>query len=304
MGSRARSAAVGAALLLAAVATPSAAHADGGGTDSIVLKDGSVLRGTLSEIAPGDHATIVLPNGQSAIVKWGYVDHIDRNGVAAQMPARPATPNVVIAPTPGATPTPAASAGKVHVHIETDDADVVLEHQEGREWRTVCAAPCDQDLPIDSGYRISGSGIRASRVFGLGGAPGDKLTISVDTASKGAFVGGIVLVSAGAVVAVVGVFVLIVVALADAVNDSISGNSSATSQNHGTAIAGWTMVGIGVAGAIAGAVLLGTNGKTKVEQHAKLLPDPKRYDFGPQREDVAARIFPRATGLSLPVLRF
>jgi len=105
------------------------------GTDVVVLKDGSKIRGTLTEMRPGDHAIVQLANGQYATIQWGVIDHMERNGAPLAMPspapAQPASPptptpppvaGVTPAPPPGAAAPPAAPAkGPETLPYEGDD---------------------------------------------------------------------------------------------------------------------------------------------------------------------------------------
>jgi len=215
------------------------------GPDVVVLKDGNVLRGTLSEVVPGDHATLTLTNGQTATIKWEVIKSIEKSGVPAGTPP------------PVATTPPAGTGGSAHVHIDSD-REVTLERQSNGTWLSACSAPCDADLPVDDNYRVVGSGIRASRPFRLAARPGERVYLTVDAASKGAFVGGIVLISIGAPVLLIGGLVLLVAAAAD----SIDGESDTS----GARTVGWTMVGGGAAGIVVGIILLAGNSRTKTEQ--------------------------------------
>lgn len=300
LGRRLSRGVVSASLLVALLLGASSARAQNAGADAIVLKDGSVLRGSLQEVVPGDHATITLSSGQSAVVKWSYVDRIDRNGVATTPGAAtptapaPATGGAVILPAPAA-PSPGAPAGLVHVHIDTDDPDATLEMSQNG-WMPVCDAPCDKNLPIGASYRIAGSGIRESKPFTLGGSPGDKIILRVDTASRGGRIGGIVLLAVGGPVALVGAVVLLTVA----VIKDISPNENTSSSE----VTGWTMVGVGVAGIIAGAVLLGTNGKTHAEQRAVSARGGREPTWASPSSPYPGFTPARAASVSLPLLRF
>jgi hypothetical protein len=230
-------AAFAAALHILTVAAPAMAQQPAP-SDNIVLKDGGSIKGTLTEILPGDHATVQLPSGQANTV-------------------------VVQAPAPDAR-------GKATVHMEGDQ-EIVLERQISGQWVTVCNAPCDLALELDSNYRVSGGGIRRSGAFRLAGKPGDHIIITIDPASKGGFAGGIVLIAIGAPAFVIGGLTLLVVAAIDASNSGCSTtsyyNNCSTNTDTGTAkIVGWSMLGGGAAGVVLGIVLVSTNGHTSTEQ--------------------------------------
>lgn len=237
-------------------------------SDNIVLKDGGSIKGTLTEILPGDHATVQLPSGQTATVRWDVIHHIERGGVTVQTQQAPQANTVTVqAPAP-------VARGKATVHMDGDQ-EIVLERQIGGQWVTVCNAPCDLPLDIESSYRVSGGGIRRSGVFRLAGKPGDRIIITIDPASKGAFAGGIVLIAIGAPAFVIGGLTLLVVAAIDASNSSACSFSASSSRSvssscgsdTGTAkIVGWSMLGGGAAGVVLGIVLVSSNGHTSTEQ--------------------------------------
>ncbi|MEO8797913.1 MAG: hypothetical protein ABI551_08515 [Polyangiaceae bacterium] len=245
---------------------PTVAAAQDAGPDTVVLHDGGMLKGNLIEVLPGDHATLQLANGQSARIRWDVIDHIIRNGVplnTTQAQQQPATP-------PASTPAP-VETGRVWVHIEGGDG-VDLESiitnatPTGKRvtngWATMCTAPCDQEVPLAGSYRLAGAGIRASHTFKLAGKPGDKVYIQADPASKGSFVGGIVLISVGAPVLVIGTFVELVVGLINAA----SRVDNSYTDTSGAQVVGLSMMGLGVAGIITGIVLVAGNGSTKLDQ--------------------------------------
>jgi hypothetical protein len=62
------------------------------------------------------------------------------------------------------------------------------------DWREVCTAPCDAQLPVEWTYRVSGNGIRPSNPFRLTGNPGDHVNVTVNASSTAWFVVGIVIV--------------------------------------------------------------------------------------------------------------
>lgn len=235
------------------------------GPDAVYLKDGGMIRGTIVEVIPGNHASVQLADGRIATIRWDMVDHIDR-GTGAKAPV-PTTTTPAPLPTAG---TPPPGVAMVTVHIDAD-ADVILEQQvaggrwAGGEWRDVCQAPCDMSLPTNTMYRVGGPGVRSSRPFSIEGRDG-KAVLEVHGASSGAFVGGIVLISLGPLAIIVGAGV----ALAGAFENSVScsGIYSTCSSNSGDGLVagGLVTMGIGLAATIIGGVLIGTNSKTKVQQ--------------------------------------
>jgi hypothetical protein len=240
------------------------AHAQDAGSDTVVLKDGGMLKGTLIEILPGDHATMTLANGQSAKIRWDVIDHIIRNGMPLNTSQTPTAQTTQVA-----QPAP-TEKGNVTVHIDGGDVDLEMDTRDGTPagkkvsgvWATMCSAPCDQEMPLGNAYRLAGSGVRASKSFTLVGRPGDHITITADPSSKGAFAGGIVLISVGVPVFVIGCFVELVVAIVNA-GSKIDGEYDDTS---GAQIVGLSMMGLGAAGVVTGIVLIANNGSSHLDQ--------------------------------------
>jgi hypothetical protein len=247
-------------------ATPQAAP--GSIDEAVYLRSGGMLRGSILEIVPNDHVSIVLPNGQMAIVQWSEITRIEKKA-PSQIPA-PAPLSTAVPP-----PAPVQLATAL-VHIESE-SPVTLETGEGKSWSLVCSAPCDRALPLGPSYRITGPGIRNSGPFSLAARPGGSVVLQVDTASKGGFVGGIVLVSTGAVAVVTGLVLVLVGAIASDTHSSCTSDctpsaalaSSFTEAGLITLISG----GIATAGGIA---LLATNGSTRVYQQPASAPQPAR----------------------------
>jgi hypothetical protein len=172
--------------------------------------------------------------------------------------AKPETSDApVTAPIPPASTTAYAP---IWVHLQGSEAADLQQDTAGdrKHWVTVCSAPCDQAVSPGFAYRISGDGIRNSRVFSLHARAGERETIDIDEGSKSGFVLGIVAASVGAFVMAIGLFVV----LLNSVTDSLSGG---TSDNSGVEL-GWALSGIGLAGVIGGAVAIGSNARTGVTQ--------------------------------------
>lgn len=92
-----------------------------------------------------------------------------------------------------------APARMVTVHIVgASDVELQMFDREADAWRTVCRAPCDQQLPAEETYRIDGSGLRMSNAFRLDEVPGDRVVLQVDTASSAAHAIGVTAVVIGA----------------------------------------------------------------------------------------------------------
>jgi hypothetical protein len=123
---------------------PSAA----GLADEVKLKDGSVFRGTITELVPRDHIDLLLPGGKTRRFAAADVAYAGP-AVRPPGPAAPAGP-----PVPQGVP----------VHVESDQEDVQLLVRTGqmegegwgyrgpigmiaRDYANICTAPCDTQVP-------------------------------------------------------------------------------------------------------------------------------------------------------------
>lgn len=220
--------------------------------DAVVLKDGGIIRGRLTELRAGERAVVQLSSGQVATIRWDVIDHIERggarvdeNGNTAQAPSAPAAP-------------PPGREGSVVVHMDVDEG-LTLERQEGRGWAVVCSAPCDREIPLDGIYRVNGSGVRPSAPMSFTAKAGEHIVITADTASTGGFVGGIVMTSLGVPIFIIGSLVLLVVAAIDSAN-------SGTDTSAGKAW-GWGMFTVGAVSTVVGIILIVKNSRSTANQN-------------------------------------
>lgn len=288
---------------------PPPATAAGATADTVHLRGGALLRGTVYEVLPGDHVTILHPSGLVRAIPWADVDRVE-------LGYRPGGTT----PTPVATPSaaPAARQGKtgpmVRVHIVSKKA-VQLYRQSAGEWHEACTSPCDEDMPLGDEYRISGSGIHQSRDFQLEGAPGSRVVLTINPGSRTAFVAGGVVMAVGGLV---DYFSL--VAFAAAAGESGSscyyGSSSSSSyssyhcgsRNHGggaTAV-GVGMLIVGTAMMATGAIVMLSNNSTGVGQDDASSASAKTLDAY-RREAIwrtpsAAEHIGGLPAVSLPIL--
>jgi hypothetical protein len=226
------------------------------GGDVIYLKDGGLLRGRLLEILPNDHATLQLPTGQNAIVKWRKIDGIERQ--FAQAPS----PGVLLPPT---------VAGSAIVHMDADPGVTLESIAPGSErWELACTTPCDAELPLANPYRVAGPNVRPSRPFGITASPGQHVVLTISAGSKGASAGGIALMAAGGVAASIGLLILVFSAL-DAAGDPSQPDEGA-SPDRGPMIAGVVLMLAGVGMVIGGVVLRATSKTTETQTMAALAP--------------------------------
>jgi hypothetical protein len=233
------------------------------GNDVVHLKDGGVMRGTLVEAIPNDHATLHLATGQNAIIPWRLIDHIEAN--AAPLP-------------PPSTNVEEDGRQAAFVHIDSPDP-VTLERNTTNGWQFACSSPCDRNLSLDYEYRLVGSGIRTTGVFHLQARPGDRIELQVNPSSRGAFVGGIILVSTGPVVMLVGLVVLLVAATESIADTCFSTTSSVCSNQHdsgsGGTVGALLLVG-GAAMIIGGIVMIASNAHSGVAQQPLERAQPPR----------------------------
>jgi hypothetical protein len=181
----------------------------------------------------------------------------------APNPAQIPTPN----PTPAPTPAPPPDT-MVLVHIDSPSpVELQVTRGQKNDWQTVCSAPCDQSLPAHGTYRIAGDGARPSHNFTLSSMHG-RADLVVSPSSSGWFAGGIVLLSVGGAVMLVGAFIGLIAEITSTVD------KSGTSTNIEST--GWTMAGVGAIGLIAGIVAMASNAHSDVELHdAGAAPAPQ-----------------------------
>jgi hypothetical protein len=152
----------------------------------------------------------------------------------------------------------------VRVHLDgSNGVEVARDTPLG--WTTVCAGVCDQLLPADGSYRISGSMILSSAPFTLRAPNGQTETLQVHAASDSLFVLGMIGVIGGGatmyltwpVGAVFG-FCLLGEALAPSPGQDCLANNG---NSQGMLVAFL----IGGAAALVGTALVATNFKTTVD---------------------------------------
>jgi hypothetical protein len=221
-----------------------------------------MIRGTLVEVLPNDHATVQLPSGQSAIIQWGEIHHIERGGAPATTPGAPTAPAVLpntTAPITGPT---------VLVHIESQRRVTLDRRNPGDDqpWVTACESPCDVQLPLNNDYRIVGEGIWASSEFELDGSPGQRVVVKVNPATRFARTAGIVVAGAGLLAAVVGIYIVAVSAATNCATSTNLGSGGGCSTSGGGVWVGWVVVGAGLVAAAVGGIIILMNLRTGQSQ--------------------------------------
>jgi hypothetical protein len=250
------------AILLALLACPRGARADATPPDSIYLKNGGMLRGTLVDAIPGDHARIQLATQDIVTVQWSDVLRIEHAGdTPTQHPPSAATAEPSPAPSPASSP----SGGAVWVHVEGADGARLEQDTTGDgDWTAICDAPCDRSLPAGFDYRVAGGGLRASGRVTLQGTPGARETLHVTPASSGWFVAGVTGMAIGGGTAYVGLFLGIFGSFG--YTKTSGGTSTYVGPSPGLATAGWTMVAAGGVVALGGLALTLSNVRSGVTQ--------------------------------------
>jgi homeobox protein ESX1 len=136
--------------------------------DIVKLKDGSMYRGVIMELAVGDHVTLRLDSGESMRFVAADVAY------AGSADAAPAPPLLPLPPLPPAPPPPPPASPEspppvpvsvaeakvrfesaspdVDFHLRTEDATAVGWSGRGgyvvlHGYKHICAAPCDATLP-------------------------------------------------------------------------------------------------------------------------------------------------------------
>jgi hypothetical protein len=223
--------------------------------DSVVLRNGGLIRGRIQEILPGDHLTIAMDTGEMRRISW--VD-VERVIVAAstRIPAMPRTTDITPpSPAAPAAPPPPMRGPLVWVHISSPK-HVTLNRRldQGADWVKACDSPCDVELPIADEYEIAGMGNGPTKEFRLQASAGQSEVLSIEPPSIGGIVlgGGLVLVGG------VGLYISVLVGLAFA--------AGCVDQSCGTN-PGWVGSGISAGALAAGGLILYLSAKTDINQH-------------------------------------
>lgn len=251
-------------LPLGASSAPGAAQADASMNDVVVLGDGRALRGRIVDVVQGDHVSLLLASGQTALVRWAVLAHAERNGaVVASGPAAASGARVEAAPAEAAILNAKPETVRVHIEsarpveleqeVDGPDPEKAIENEERRagedaperddaidrarararrrrpkHWVRSCTSPCDQEVPLASRYRIGGEGVRDTKAFRLAGKPGDTVTITFDGASTAGFVGGVVVASVGVGALAVGVVAMLTAFVDGALDDTKDASQATT----------------------------------------------------------------------------
>jgi hypothetical protein len=276
-----------------AVPGGSAGSAAAGDNVVIHLKDGGSLRGSLIDLLPGDHATVVLATGTSAVVAWSGIQGVER----AAVPAPPGSPTTDAPASPPSATTVQSDEPAVLVHIESTRG-ATLVRKVGAEK---CDAPCDRLLPLNGSYRIIGPDIHSSKWFQLEGSPGDRIVIRVSPGLKSTFRLGTVIGGAGFLSAGVGALIV------DIANAKKASQHQAASWSGADSVGGAIMLG-GLAVMAVGGSLMWANRTSKGAQEVQVptteAPEPPRREATWRGPDLLERSLPQAQQLPVVHLSF
>ncbi|MBZ5709775.1 hypothetical protein [Nannocystis pusilla] len=182
--------------------------------DTVVLRDGSVLRGTILELHPEREVIIALASG-TRIIAWHELSWAQFAGAAAVGPeASTAGPSGQVAQDSNGAPAadePAPGPSRPRIFIELErPADVHLfegtppELRNSRSTpaysasRSVCRAPCGKVIDGSAGYPffIGGERVASSRQFILKDMEGEYVA-RVKPGRRGLLFGGVLLAGYG-----------------------------------------------------------------------------------------------------------
>lgn len=233
--------------------------------DSLTLRDGSVIRGTVAEVFQGRQVTIVSAAGQRHTIAWAQVADIRYGGQTV-------------------APEPVAGPGRPHMHIETTRPVRLFEvsgqvfnagprwghYPQAQQARPVCRAPCDRVVDGSAGqsFYFGGEGVTPSRRFTLDEHDGPLLA-RVKPGRAGVLVGGVLLTSLSIAPLLTGTLFL-----------SLS-QHRAPDGSHSTRDAGIVLSAVGASTLISGIVMIAL-GRTRVEIY-------RRYTGAAQRRPKPAR---------------
>ena len=233
--------------------------------DTLTLRDGSIIRGTVAEVFQGRHVTIVSAAGKRHTIAWAQVADIRYGGQTA-------------------VADPVAGPGRPHMHIETTRPVRLFEvsgqvfnagprwghYPQAQQARPVCRAPCDRVIDGSAGqsFYFGGEGITPSRRFTLDEHDGPLLA-RVKPGRAGVLVGGVLFTSLSIAPLLTGTLFL-----------SLS-QHRAPDGSHGTRDAGIALSVVGASTLITGILMIAL-GRTRVEIY-------RRYTGAAQRRPKPAR---------------
>lgn len=237
--------------------TPAAAQQPGV-ADEVRLKDGSVFRGTITELVPKDHVDLLTSGGQTR--RFAAAD------IAYAGPASRPAP---------AAPAPSPEREGVQVNVQSDQEDVQLLLHTGqvegvgwgyrgaiamtaRAYDTICTAPCNARLPPGlQRLALSHNGHGAVEVDEPINLTNGSILQAHYESRLGIRVAGWLIGLTGAIVGVV----LMATAVDTNSTNCGSNPSPCTTVNDSQVFAG---VGVLIAGAVVGGIMAGIGDKATI----------------------------------------
>lgn len=247
--------------------------------DTVVLRNGGLYRGHVTEVVPNDHVSIVVTGQTEAKrIPWSEIDRVILGAPYGATPPglspSPAPPE----PEPAAPELPPGQ--RVRVHIDSHKPVLYRRDVGGTGWRLVCRSPCDQDLPATGAYRVEGNGIARSREVSLNTDERTRsVNLHVDPASVAGTALGGVMISVGVLAAYIG----LLVAVAD-------GSSSSRNETKRT---GLITFGLGSVTTISGIFIFRYSSSTDLLQTSSSSPSERASGS-------ATPLLQRLTDLRLP----
>jgi hypothetical protein len=172
---------------------------------------------------------------------------------------------------------PADDVPRVVLHVDAPaDLEVYGRPSDDYEWVPVCRGACNMRVVNDWEYQVRGDGVRSSRPFVVSGAPGQDVTVHVEPASSGWFIGGLISVVGGAFVTGIGLDVLFVGAVWHSAG-ATDNSSGLQSLGGGALAAGAVITSVGLVALVGGGIAALSNVSTKVKREqseatARFLP--------------------------------
>ena len=236
------------------------------GVDTVYLKNGGMLRGTLIAVEP-DTQVIIIVAGEKRVVPWADLTRVEQGKETTPPPTAQTTTQAPAAIGPGAP----------FIHVESDWPDVQLGRIDSEPLsatsaanlgatiaaglvRPVCRAPCDRIVDGRDGTRFVfiSPGMVPSDPFFLDNKNGH-LVARVQGGSVGKRLGGFMLTTFGGVMTLSGIAVLGLALGTYTLNDPDARPLGA---------AGGVVFGLGAAQLVPGIMLLANSGT-----HVEITPD-------------------------------
>lgn len=238
------------------------------GADVVTLRDGGMIRGTVSEVFPGRQVIIVSAAGQRHVLAWDQVldvQYADDPGVQ-ELPMGPGRPRLHIETTRDA---PIRLMEVTSQYVVRTGLSRGPRYAHGQQSYAVCAAPCDRVVDGTRGqtFYFGGDGITPSARFSFEDHDGELLA-RVRPGRVGVLAGGVLLTSFSIGPLLGGALMAAIPRHADHVNRTRS-------------IAAVSLLAVGAGMLVSGIVMLAL-GKTRVEIY-------RRYTGAAERRPVAAR---------------